>query len=526
MPPVSRRSSWDDRNMTVIPTSGGEAEAERSAKPGGPDVDVHETHTGMVVLVGDRAYKVKKPVVTDFLDFSTAERRERACRHEVSLNSRLAPDSYLGLGHFTGPEGGPPEPVIVMRRYPDARRLATMVKNGVPVHAHLEVIADTLARFHVGAARGSAIDACGSVDAVGARWRENLEELSRHTGTVLDRAAVDQTTALAAQFVAGRSELFARRIADGRIVDGHADLLADDIFCLDDGPVILDCLEFDDELRFVDGIDDAAFLAMDLEYLGRRDLGDWFLRCYCEVARDTAPPALLDFYVAYRAVVRAKVDCVRVSQGHRDATTDARRHMDIALAHLHAGTVRLVVVGGGPGTGKTTLSHALAERIRAAVISTDDVRRQLLQAGTITGTPGVLNSGLYAPHQVSAVYDAVLVQAREHLCAGRSVILDGTWRDARQRDRARRLASETSSIIDEFTCELPLDKAADRIRGRGVTTSDATPEIATAVAGCADRWVKAHPIDTGGRVDDAVEEALRICEMSVVSASTATGPRG
>ena len=143
--------------------------------------------------------------------------------------------------------------------------------------------------------------------------------------------------------------LFTHRVTDGRIVDGHADLLADDIFCMPEGPVLLDCLEFDDQLRYVDGIDDAAFLAMDLEFSGRQDLGDYFLAEYSRLAGDSAPRSLTDFYIAYRAVVRAKVDCVRVSQGHPDAAADARRHIDIALEHLRAGTVRLIMIGGGPG---------------------------------------------------------------------------------------------------------------------------------------------------------------------------------
>jgi aminoglycoside phosphotransferase family enzyme len=386
--------------------------------------EVHETHTGVVVLLGDRAYKAKKSLVTDFLDFSTPERRERACMHEVSLNRRLAPDSYLGLAYFSGVDGSPPEPVIVMRRYPDGARLASLVEQGQPVEEHLVSIAEVLARFHARAARGRSTDACATPDAVAARWQENLNELHRHA--VLSRASVDKAQRLARQFISGRSALFTQRITGRRIVDGHADLLADDVFCMPEGPVLLDCLEFDDQLRYVDGIDDAAFLAMDLEFLGRKDLGDFFLEQYRRFAGDTAPPALKDFYIAYRAVVRAKVDCVRVAQGHIDAVTDAQRHIDIALEHLRAGTVRLIMVGGGPGTGKTTLSRELAEQIRAQVISTDDVRSDLQRAGTISGETGVLNSGLYTPENVAAVYDAVLSRARLHLSDGHSVILDGT----------------------------------------------------------------------------------------------------
>jgi uncharacterized protein len=109
--------------------------------------EVRETHTGVVVLLGDKAYKAKKSVTTDFLDFSTTELRQRACEHEVALNRRLAPDSYLGVAHFSDPHGGAAEPVIVMRRYADSTRLTTLIRNGQPVYAHLSVIAEILARF-------------------------------------------------------------------------------------------------------------------------------------------------------------------------------------------------------------------------------------------------------------------------------------------------------------------------------------------------------------------------------------------
>jgi aminoglycoside phosphotransferase family enzyme len=269
-----------------------------------------------VALVGDKAYKVKKSVTTDFLDFSTPERRERVCEHEVALNQRLAPDSYLGVAHFSGPGGGPAEPVIVMRRYPDDARLSSLVGNGEPVHHHLCVIAETLARFHEKARRGPAIDAQGSHSAVSARWQQNLLELERYLDDIIPRESIGEVARLATQFISGRGVLFAQRVAERRVVDGHADLLADDIFCMPDGPVLLDCLEFDDQLRYVDGIDDAAFLAMDLEFLGRKDLGDYFLDEYSRRADDAAPPALRNFYIAYRAVVRAKVGSTDVVVGH------------------------------------------------------------------------------------------------------------------------------------------------------------------------------------------------------------------
>ena len=486
---------------------------ESTEAAGNLDAQVRETHTGLVVLVGDRAFKVKKAVSTDFLDFSTPASRERACAHEVALNRRLSPDSYFGVGHFTDPDTGVAEPVIVMRRYPDSARLASLVRSGRPVHDHLDGIAEKVAVFHRGAHRGAGVDAYGEADAIAQRWRDNLDELHHHIGTVIDADAVGEVSRLADQYIAGRAALFGQRIAERRIVDGHADLLADDIFCLRDHFAILDCLEFDDSLRCVDAVDDAAFLAMDLEFLGREDLGDFFLDAYARHAGDRAPKTLRDFYIAYRAVVRAKVDCVRVGQGHPEASADARRHIDIALKHLRSGTVQLVVIGGGPGTGKTTLSRALAEQMDAEVISTDDVRRRMLDTGAITGTAGELDAGLYTPANVASVYDEVLRLADAALRAGRPVILDGTWRDPAQRVRARAVAERSRSPVVELTCAAPLDEAAARVQTRPVTTSDATPEVAAALS--EQGSYGGHVIDTTRPLAESVAEAQQVCCLAI-----------
>ena len=478
---------------------------------------VAETHTGLVVLVGDLAYKVKKPVVTDFLDFSTIASREQACAHEVMLNRRLAPDSYLGVGHFAGPQGGDPEPVIVMRRYSDDVRLATKVRRGEPVEDDLAAVARILAGFHAGAQRGRRIDDQASVDAVSARWRENLTELARYAdGLVpgLDPAQVAEIDRLTTDFVAGRAVLFAGRIAAGRIVDGHADLLADDIFCLPDGPALLDCLEFDDRLRYLDVIDDAAFLAMDLEFLGRPDLSDFFLRRYREFSGDQAPEALRHFYIAYRAGVRAKVDCVRYLQGRSESAEDVRRHLDIAGAHLRQAAVRLILVGGGPGTGKTTVARALAERLGAQVISTDDVRAGMVGRGELTGEPGMLGVGLYTPENVDAVYGDMLRQARFGLHGGHTVVLDATWLDARHRGQARDLARDAAAGIVELACVAPAETTAERIRTRTATTSQVTPDIAAAMTRReAATWAESKVLDTTKPLAETLAAAQDLCHQ-------------
>lgn len=471
---------------------------------------VRETHTGVVVLVGDRAYKAKKPVVTDFLDFSTIAHRERACLHEVTLNRRLAPGSYLGVAHVSDPQGGPAEPVIVMRRHPDSLRLASLATSGEPVRGHLRAIAEVLARFHSVAERGPSVDAEGAADAVWARWRQNLRELEGY-GKVVTHTSVRQATRMAGQFIAGRQTLFDQRIAERHIVDGHADLLADDIFCLPEGPALLDCLEFDDRLRYVDGVDDAAFLAMDLEFLGHKALGAYFLDQYLRRADDQAPPALVHFYISYRAVVRAKVDCIRVLQGHAESRDDARRHLCIALEHLRMGAVRLIIIGGGPGTGKSTLSRSLAADIGAQVISTDDTRRELQQGGRISGSAGTLRAGLYTPENVDLVYDEVCRRAQRLLAGGQTVILDGTWRDPRHRRSAYAIAGELSVPVVEFVCRTGLDDAKARIATRVDTSSDATVEMAAPLTPDLDDWVSAHRVDTGRPLHESTAEARQIC---------------
>lgn len=479
-----------------------------------PYLDIHETHTGVVVLAGDRAYKAKKPLRTDFLDFRSAEQRERACRSEVELNSRLSPESYYGVAYLSDPTGGPAEPVVVMRRYRDDDRLASIVRRGPneSVRDALDAVADVLARFHDHAGRGPAINAQGDVEAIENRWHDNLSELRAYAASTpgVSAQSVSRIEHLASEFIGGRVPLFRSRVAEGRIVDGHGDLLADDIFWVAGKPVLLDCLEFDDALRCVDCIDDAAFLAMDLQFLGRRDFADYFLDRYAEHSGYRAPSTLQAFYIAYRAVVRAKVDCVRFSQGSPGAADDAASHLAIATEHLQNGAVRLALVGGNPGTGKSTVARGLAETFGAQIISTDDVRSGLRGSGVIAGDSGVLGSGLYSPDNVAAVYEAVLHRARLLLGNGRSVILDGTWQDPQMRARASHIAVQTHSVVVELMCAASVDLAADRIVTRRPGNSEVTLEIAAALAARRGGWHTAHVIDTSREPGQVLHEAAEV----------------
>jgi uncharacterized protein len=485
---------------------GAAARGGRAPDSDGLAVGVRETHTAVLWFLGDRVHKMKKPVDLGFCDFTSVELRREACRREIALNRRLSPEAYLGLETVLGPSGEAEEYLVAMRRMPADRSLAALVRAGEPVEDHLRAVARRLAGFHSAAARGPEIAREGSREAARARWEGVLDGLRRHAGALLPPDVVDRVARAATAFLDGRADLFAARRTEDRVVDGHGDLLADDVFCLPDGPVLLDCLEFDDRLRYVDGLDDAAFLAMDLERLGGPEPAARFLELYAEFAADPAPAALSHHFVAYRAAVRAAVTCIRVDQGGGDAA-EARTLLDLADRHLHDARVRLVLVGGLPGTGKTTVAGGLADRLGAVLLSSDRVRKELAGLNPTDPAAAEYRDGLYRPEHTDATYAALLHRAGELLGRGETVVLDASWTDARRRDQAAALAARTSSDLVALRCDVPRDLADARIRARRGSASDATPLVAAVMSVDADPWPEATAVDTSGAGEDSVATA-------------------
>ena len=471
---------------------------------------VRETHIGVVFLVGDRAYKLKKPVNLGFLDFGTPERRHAACMREVELNRRLSPDVYLGVVTLSDVDGGVGEPLVVMRRMPDDRRLATLVGSGVPLTRDITRLARVLAAFHAGADRGPHVDAEGTVDALSRRWEESFAQVDDVGAGVVPAGTRAEIARRTRDFLTGRAGLFAARLAQGRVVDGHGDLLADDIFVLDDGPRVLDCLEFDDRLRRLDGLDDVAFLAMDLERLGRPDLGALLLDRYAVYSGDPAPVTLRAHYLAYRAFVRVKVACLRHAQGDEAAAGEALAYADIAVRHLRRGEVRLVLVGGLPGAGKTTIAGRLADELGAVLLSSDRVRKELAGLDPVRHAPASYRSGIYAPGHTSRTYAELVRRAGELLSRGESVVLDASWSAAEERDLATAVAERTCSTLVRLRCTAPVALTEHRLRTRGDSLSDADSTIAHAMAADEAPWPEATDLDTSGTPEAALTEALRI----------------
>jgi uncharacterized protein len=484
-------------------------------RPSTADSAVAETHSAVVFLYGDRAYKVKKPVDLGFLDFRTRAAREEVCHREVELNQRLAPDVYLGVSDVIGPDGQPCDHMVVMRRMPDDRRLATLVTQGAPVDDHLWHLAHLMAAFHSRAERSAAADSTASLDALAARWAASTETLAGFAGRFVDGDQVERIQALAERYLAGRGPLFARRIADGRACDGHGDLLAEDIFCLDDGPRVLDCIDFGAEYRYGDVLADVAFLAMDLERLDHPALAERFLAAYREHANDTWPSSLAHHHVAYRAHVRAKVAAIRADQGDRASIEEARNLLAMTERHLERARIRLVLVGGLPGTGKSTLSRGLGSCADAAVLRSDEIRKEQVRLPALAHAAAGYRQGIYTPTTTSATYAVMLERASMALGMGESVVLDASWTDPAWRARACHLADEHHADLVELRCTVSPEAAVARLRARaaeGLDVSDASPEIAAAMATDLAPWPSATSIDTSGPPVVSLSAALAVVQ--------------
>jgi uncharacterized protein len=414
-------------------------------------IDVVETHISEVFLVGDDVYKRKKPVNLGFLDFTTLSAREHFCREEVRLNRRLARDVYYGVvpirraGHIE-------DWVVWMRRLPAEDTLESRLRAGRLKPRHLEEVAAVMADFHLRADRSPVIASGGRLETVARNCAENFEQTQASDSPVWDR--VRDLTARALERLGPLVEARANR---GVPCDSHGDLRLGHVYLLGSGVTIIDCIEFAPRFRHADPVADIAFLAMELRAEGRPDLSTVFIDAWFAQSGDQDGRALLEFYVAYRSVVRAKVRQFEAatpgvaSAQRARALLRARGHWLLALATLEAPERRpaLVVFCGLPGTGKSTLAMRLGEDCALEVVRTDAVRQRL-------------GSSDYSDAGKAEVDAAVLEEIGAKLDRGGRVIVDaGLWTRAR---RAPFLHAARSRMLP--LALIPCDADADTVRTR------------------------------------------------------------
>jgi uncharacterized protein len=485
----------------------------------GPGVEVVETHVSWVFLGEREVFKVKKPVALGFLDFSTREARRRACEAEVALNRRLAPGVYLGVVPVTRDGAGrhrlampgetvpsPPDMgeavdwAVRMRRLPDAVRADHLLAAGRLTPAHLERLADRLAAFHA-AARADAETACyGTAEAIAGNVRENFRQTAATVGRYLDPAQAAEVEGWQLDFLARRGELFAARVAAGRVRDGHGDLRLEHVY-LDPpggagggpqaadsggGVTVIDCIEFNERFRYADVAADVSFLSMDLAWRGRVDLAERFLALYARAADDFDLYPLVDFYESYRACVRAKVSSFLAAEEGADAgareraDAEARRYYLLALAAVRRPLLgpAVVAVGGLLAAGKSTIAGEIAAALSAPVLDADRTRKRLVGVEDTAPLHVPPWQGPYAPEWSDRVYAELARRAAAVLASGRAVVVDASFHSRERRRALRRLAAGRGVPFHFVECRAAPELCRERLRRRAAGgVSDGRLEI-------------------------------------------------
>ena len=472
---------------------------ERLLEPGAfghaGDVQLIETHLSWVFLVGADVYKVKKPVDFGFLDFTTLELRRAACEAEVVLNARLSPDVYLGVVPIVvedgamrvGGAGAPVEYAVHMRRLSDAARADVLVDRGQLRAAELDRWAELLARFHEGARCDAHTTSFGSVATILGNVEENFAQTREVLEKRITSAEAEEVRAYQRAFLATHASLFEARCKAGRVRDGHGDLRLEHLYVGDAGPTIIDCIEFNERFRFADVAADLAFLSMDLRWHARVDWAERLLAKYARASNDYDLYALIDFYESYRAFVRGKVSSMlEADPGAGDAlreraAKDARRFFRLALAAERPPLLapRVVAVGGWMAAGKSTVAELAGDLLAAPIIDADRTRKSMLGVEATRFAGERAWSGAYDPAFTEHVYAEVLRRAHVVLAAGRSVVLDASFRSPGMRAAARSLAQTHGTPFLMLECRAPQKVCRHRLalRELGEHVSDGRLQV-------------------------------------------------
>lgn len=528
---------------------------DASAYPSGiPPVEMVETHVSFIFFVGGFVYKVKKPVDYGFLDFTTLDKRRYFCEQEVELNRRLSPDVYIGVEeirrkggqHRVGGPGRTVEYAVKMRRLPSHRSMDRLLRRGLVSVNDVEQVAAKIARFHHRADRGQDVTLHGDPETVRRNVEENFIQTSKFVGLSLSRDAYDELRAYSRAFMDARMDLFVERAEDGYIRDCHGDLHSAHVFLETpaaeegyDGISIIDCIEFNERFRCSDVTEDIAFLAMDIDYHGRPDLSRSFVDAYVRESRDQGLTNLLNFFKAYRAYVRGKVTSFRLDEpdlpepARAEALKSAGAYFRLAHSYVPAfPRPSLIMVIGVTGTGKSTIALDLARRWSAAYVSSDVTRKRLTNVAPQEHRYEPFMKGIYSPRNSDLTYEAMAQEARRRLDEGESVIVDGTFRFRKDRERMLEAARQSGAETWIIECRLNEKEARRRLENRferGDSLSDGRWELYHAQL---EQWEPVNEVpsqrqvtvDTGGSKGETLRSLLEELYRALLQVDSDTSP--
>lgn len=434
-----------------------------------------ETHISWVLLAGDRAWKIKKPVRLPFVDYATLEARRRCCEEELRLNRRLAPGLYLGLDTITGTPGSPRlggggpvlDVAVRMHRFAEDDLFSARLAAGRLRPADVDALAALLADFHAHA------PAAAGSSGFGTPQRRRATALAACEGASAwldDAGAAAQLQAWIAAQADGLQAFWEARRQAGRVREVHGDLHLDNLVELDGAPAAFDGIEFDPALRWIDVLDDIAFTVMDFAARGSRAFAFRLLDGWLEALGEHAAVAGLRFAAAYRALVRAQV------MGLRGDAAQACVYARAALDWAAPGRPRLCITHGLPGSGKTWRSQAWLEREGAIRVRSDVERKRLAGLAPLADSRAA-GLDLYTGDLTRRTYARLFELAQVALRAGFPVVLDAAFLRRAERDEARALADALRVPFSLLVCEAPDAVLRERLALRRGDASEADAAV-------------------------------------------------
>lgn len=451
--------------MTTVPAQF--IDAVRAALPPDTRIDCIETHISWVLLAGDLAYKIKKPVTLPFLDYGTIDKRRACCAQELALNRRFAPALYLDVVELDG------EPAVKMRRFDEALRLDHVSSNGDLTGAHLAQLARDLAAFQQAAAVAPA--QYGTAARILADALENFDELQRLLPVELPLLTrLRQWTQDEWQ---RRAPDFARRRATGRVREGHGDLHLGNLVLLDGRVVPFDGIEFNEGFRCIDVANEIAFTLLDLLDHRRPGLASWLLDAWLAAGGDFDALTVLRFYLVYRAMVRAKVAALRgqATASAADAQ-EAAGYLALAARLTVPPAPTFTITCGPSGCGKTHATNrrlAVADFLHTMRVRSDVERKRLFGLAPEAASGGAI----YTPEATMRTYARLAEVAELAVASGWSVIVDAAFLKRAERDAFRALAQKLGVPFAILAPAATPEECARRIAARRGDASEATVAV-------------------------------------------------
>ena len=464
-------------------------------------LDHLQTHLSHIFLTGGLVYKIKKPLDLGFVDFSTLENRIHFCLKEVELNRRLAPEIYLQVMAVAKSENGLSllplekvdrqdvlEPCVQMREMDQSRLMDRLLEADQVTEQDIISLGQKTARFHSSQGQSSKVDFFGRLEQVRINVEENFRQTEPHLGVTASRPRWQAVKDYSYGFMEQNQDLFKQRVDKGHIVDGHGDLHSGNIVLPPDrDPIIFDCIEFNERFRYQDAACDLAFLAMDLDFHQKANLTRLLLKHYVRTGGDRDLLKIINFYMCYRAVVRAKIHGftfedqeVPPEQKFTDLAK-ARAYFRLAAQYAqNEPPYFLVCFMGLMASGKSYMAKLLAGHLGWPHENSDRMRKKTAGIAVDERHYDNWGRGLYDPLATEKTYQALAHWAEPHLAMGQSVILDASFSRAGHRETMLELARKTGAtplFVEVWARRPVLEKRLAKRQAKARTVSDGRLEL-------------------------------------------------